>query len=104
MRSLELVHIHVEQGVSGKIPLKQRPEGMKLVQAISKKRAKHVLSLKLDRLFRSAADALDQTAQWEKGKTALHVIDMGGTAIDTASATGRCSSPRWPGSRRWSAT
>jgi site-specific DNA recombinase len=89
MRGLELVHIYVEQGVSGKIPLRQRPEGMKLVQAISKKRAKHVLTLKLDRLFRSAADALDQTARWDKGKIALHIIDMGGAAIDTASAMGK---------------
>src|SRR4051794_20741941 len=89
MRGLELTHIYCEEGVSGKIPLRQRPEGAKLVQALAKKRAQHILTLKLDRLFRSAADALDQTAQWDKGKIALHIIDMGGSAIDTASAMGK---------------
>jgi DNA invertase Pin-like site-specific DNA recombinase len=43
----------------------------------------------LDRLFRNAADALNQTEQWDKAKCALHVIDMGGSAIDTTSAMGR---------------
>jgi DNA invertase Pin-like site-specific DNA recombinase len=71
------------------LQLSQRPEGQKLVQAIAKKRARHILTLKLDRLFRSAADALDQTAQWDKGKVALHILDMGGSIIDTTSAMGR---------------
>ena len=50
MRGLELIEIYSEQGVSGKIPLRQRPEGMKLVTAIDKKHARHILTLKLDRL------------------------------------------------------
>ena len=89
LRGLDLIHIYCEQGVSGKIPLRQRPEGAKLVQEITQKRAKHVLTLKLDRLFRSASDALDQSAQWNKAKCALHIVDMGGSTIDTASAMGK---------------
>jgi site-specific DNA recombinase len=89
MRGLELTAIYREEGVSAKIPLRQRSQGAKLVEALAKKRAKHVIAVKLDRLFRSAADALDQTAQWDKGKVALHIIDMGGSAMDTASAMGK---------------
>lgn len=89
MRGLNLVAIYREEGVSAKIPLRQRPEGSRLVGAIAKKQAKHVIAVKLDRLFRNAADALTQTEQWDKARCALHVIDMGGSAIDTASAMGR---------------
>src|SRR4051794_602824 len=84
MRGLDLTHIYCEQGVSGKIPLRQRPEGAKLVEGIDKKRAKHVLAMKLDRLFRNASDALSQSEQWDKRKVALHIIDMGGEAVNTA--------------------
>jgi site-specific DNA recombinase len=43
----------------------------------------------VDRLFRNAADALDQSSRWDKAKCALHILDMGGNAIDTTSAMGR---------------
>src|SRR3954447_645098 len=68
MRGLELATIYREEGVSGKIPLRDRPEGAKLVEAITKKRAKHVIAVKLDRLFRNAGDALLQSERWDKGK------------------------------------
>src|SRR5665213_4291510 len=74
MRGLDLIAIYREEGISAKVSLRLRPEGMKVVNALSKKRAKHVIAVKLDRLFRNAADALDQTAQWDKAKTALHII------------------------------
>lgn len=43
----------------------------------------------LDRLFRDAADALVQTRAWDRAGVALHVVDMGGTSLNTASAVGR---------------
>jgi DNA invertase Pin-like site-specific DNA recombinase len=89
MRGFDLIAVYREQGISAKIPLRERAEGAKVVTALGKKRAKHVIAVKLDRLFRNAADALDQTAQWDKAKSALHIIDMGGSAIDTQSAMGR---------------
>lgn len=89
MRGLELVAIYREEGVSAKVPLHKRAEGAQLVDTLSRKRARHVIAVKLDRLFRNAADALNQTEAWDRAKCALHVIDMGGSAIDTASAMGR---------------
>jgi DNA invertase Pin-like site-specific DNA recombinase len=47
------------------------------------------VALKLDRLFRDAADALSKIRQWDKADVALHLVDMGGSAINTASAMGR---------------
>lgn len=43
----------------------------------------------LDRLFRDAEDALRQTKAWDKAGIVLHLMDMGGTSINTASAMGR---------------
>jgi Site-specific recombinases, DNA invertase Pin homologs len=89
MRGLDLVAIYREEGISAKVPLRSRPEGTQVVDALAKKRARHVIAVKLDRLFRNAADALSQAEAWDKAKCFLHVLDMGGSAIDTASAMGR---------------
>ena len=45
--------------------------------------------LKLDRMFRNAGDCLSTVEKWEKAGVALHVVDLGGNAIDTTSAAGR---------------
>jgi DNA invertase Pin-like site-specific DNA recombinase len=45
--------------------------------------------LKLDRMFRNAGDCLTTVERWEKSGVALHVVDLGGNAIDTTSAAGR---------------
>jgi DNA invertase Pin-like site-specific DNA recombinase len=49
----------------------------------------HVVALKLDRLFRSSVDALSVTSEWDKNGIALHLVDMGGQSMNTASAMGR---------------
>jgi DNA invertase Pin-like site-specific DNA recombinase len=56
---------------------------------VGSKKGSHVLALKLDRLFRGAADALNQTKAWDKGGLALHLVDLGGQTLNTASAMGR---------------
>ena len=45
--------------------------------------------LKLDRMFRNAGDCLTTVEKWERGGVSLHVVDLGGNAIDTQSAAGR---------------
>ena len=37
----------------------------------------------------NAEDALRQTKAWDKAGIALHLVDMGGTGMNTASAMGR---------------
>ena len=70
-------------------PLAKREGGNQLLSAIAKRKAQAVVMLKLDRMFRNAGDCLSTVEAWEKAGVALHVIDLGGNAIDTTSAAGR---------------
>jgi DNA invertase Pin-like site-specific DNA recombinase len=89
MTGLELVAVIREEGVSGSVPLHRRPAGAELVLAIARKQAAHVVAVKLDRVFRDAVDALEQSRAWDRAGVALHLVDCGGQAIDTRSAVGR---------------
>jgi len=89
MQGLELVEIVREEGVSATIALADRPGGREVLDLIRQHQAENVIALKLDRLFRDAADALMQTRAWDRGKIALHLVDVGGQAINTAAAMGR---------------
>jgi DNA invertase Pin-like site-specific DNA recombinase len=90
MRGLELVEVVIDPGVSaGKYTLEQREGGKRVLAAVRSRTVGHVIALKLDRLFRNAEDALHQTKAWDKAGASLHLIDMGGASIDTATAMGR---------------
>lgn len=87
LKGLRLDEIITDAGVSGGKPLAQREGGQRLLDA--KRNAKAVVMLKLDRGFRDATDCLNTVDRWERKGVALHVIDLGGNAIDTTSAAGR---------------
>jgi len=89
MTGLEIVKIIKEEGISATKPLKDRPGGKELIEIINKKKANHVVTLKLDRLFRNTEDALHVTNDWDSKGVTLHLVDMGGQAINTKSAIGR---------------
>jgi DNA invertase Pin-like site-specific DNA recombinase len=89
MTKLEVVAMIREEGVSGAKPLSVRPGGTKLLAMVGTMKVRHIVALKLDRLFRDAADALHQTRTWDKAGIALHLVDMGGQSLNTASAMGR---------------
>lgn len=89
MTGLEIVKVIREEGVSAGKPLATRPGGERLLQLVARKKVKHVVALKLDRLFRDAEDALHQTKAWDKAGIALHLVDMGGQTLNTATAMGR---------------
>ena len=89
LAGLDLVATCQEAGVSGAKPLAERPAGAELLERLARGQARHVVTLKLDRLFRDAADALLLTQRWDRADVALHLIDMGGQAINTGSAMGR---------------
>ena len=86
---LEPMAVIREEGVSGGKPLAIRPGGGELLALVGGRKTKHVVALKLDRLFRDAADALNQTRAWDKAGVALHLVDMGGQTLNTATAMGR---------------
>lgn len=66
----------VERGVSGSKPLSERPEGGRLLVML--KPGDIVITPKLDRMFRSALNALDVLAQIKDRGVSLHMIDLGG--------------------------
>jgi DNA invertase Pin-like site-specific DNA recombinase len=91
MAGLELVDIISDQGISGSVPLMEREGGHRLSGLISKRNSMvtHVVALKLDRCFRDACDALEQTRMWDKEGITLHLIDMGGQTLSSSGAVGR---------------
>ena len=66
----------IEAGVSGSVPLADRPEGRRLLETIGK--GDIVITAKLDRMFRSANDALGTPEELKDQSVALHMIDLGG--------------------------
>ena len=88
-QGLSVVAVLREEAISGTVPLSERPEGKKLVELVTTGKAAHVVALKLDRLFRSAVDALQTTAEWDRRGVSLHLVDLGGQSLNTGSAMGR---------------
>jgi DNA invertase Pin-like site-specific DNA recombinase len=76
MHGLKLDDIVVEEGVSGSIPVAERPAGGPLFARLMK--GDVVIAPKLDRLFRSALDALTVVEDLRKRGVALHLLDLGG--------------------------
>ena len=74
MRGLDLSHVYVERGVSGSIPIGDRPEGAAMLSALRPGDA--VVSPKLDRMFRSALDALQVIEKFKARGIALHLLDI----------------------------
>ena len=62
--------------MSGSVPVTERPEGGALFALLEKGDA--VIAPKLDRLFRSALDALTMVEHLRKRGVALHLLDLGG--------------------------
>jgi len=73
---LEIDHIFVEKGVSGSVPLADRPEGKALLERIET--GDTIITAKLDRMFRSAVDALGILEDLKASSVSLHMIDLGG--------------------------
>lgn len=65
----------IDKGISGGKPLSERPSGKKLLEAL--KEGDAVIALKLDRMFRSAGDAVQQLEEFKKRKIKLFLLDMG---------------------------
>jgi DNA invertase Pin-like site-specific DNA recombinase len=49
----------------------------------------HIIALRLDRLFRNAADCLATVENWTKRGYVLHLLDVAGNSIDTNSPAGK---------------
>lgn len=89
LQGLTLVALVRDAAVSAGIPLARRPGGVQIVDLVESGQIRHVIALKLDRLFRDAVDCLNTSRHWDAAGVALHLLDMGGQTMNTASALGR---------------
>lgn len=89
MRGLELAEVVIDAGVSGYKALDVREGGRRVLDMVRSRKVSAVVALKLDRLFRNAADCLEVCGAWDRAGVALHLVDLGGQAVDTSSAMGR---------------
>jgi putative DNA-invertase from lambdoid prophage Rac len=76
MHGLALDDVVIEEGVSGSVPVAERPAAGQLFAKLTK--GDVVVAPKLDRLFRSALDALKVVEDLKKRGVALHLLDLGG--------------------------
>jgi DNA invertase Pin-like site-specific DNA recombinase len=75
MRGVELTQLYREAGVSGSVPLEDRPAGRVLLASLQP--GDTLVVAKLDRAFRNAADALTRADAWRRAGVDLVVADMG---------------------------
>lgn len=78
-----------DDGISGAVPLKERPGGQQLLEVLAAKKITNVVAFKLDRLFRNTGDALQVVTEWDRSDIALHLVDLGGQSVNTKSAVGK---------------
>lgn len=76
MKGLTLTEVFEDPGVSGGKPLSSRPGGLRLLAAVRRTRAVVVVA-KLDRLFRSVADAATTIADFDRKGIGLVAIAEG---------------------------
>lgn len=87
---LTLVELVVDAGHSAyKQHLCRRADGRRVCELVKAGAVGAVVSLRLDRLFRSIQDCINTSMAWDKAGVALHLLDMGGQAVDTSTPMGR---------------
>jgi len=76
MKGWAVAEFFVDRGVSGSVPLSERPEGQRLLAAVAG--GDVIITARLDRAFRSAADALGTLEELKRQNVGLHMLDLGG--------------------------
>jgi putative DNA-invertase from lambdoid prophage Rac len=66
----------IEEGISGSVPFNERSQGSLLIARLRK--GDTIIASKLDRLFRSARDALNVVEELKAKGVSIHVIDLHG--------------------------
>ncbi|RWC91147.1 MAG: recombinase family protein [Mesorhizobium sp.] len=76
MHGLTIAEIVIEEGISGSTPVAKRPAGSAMFGKLIA--GDIIIAAKLDRLFRSAIDALSVQTELKAKGVKLHLIDLGG--------------------------
>ena len=72
----QIAEMFIERGISGSIPLGDRPEGARLMATL--RPCDVVIAAKLDRMFRSAWNALNVIREFQRRQISLWLLDLGG--------------------------
>ena len=75
MKDVTFAESFPDAGVSGSIPVGERPAGTRLLATV--KRGDAIVSCRLDRLFRNALDALQTVETLRQRGVALYLLDLG---------------------------
>jgi DNA invertase Pin-like site-specific DNA recombinase len=76
MIGVTIDHAFIERGVSGAKPLGDRPAGCALLNQLQP--GDTIITTKIDRMFRSALDALNMLARFKERGISLHITTLGG--------------------------
>jgi hypothetical protein len=79
---LAITETVLKEGVSGAKPISARAGGTHTDRQ-RHPGAKHIITTKLDRLFRHCEDALKMSRHWGRADVALHVLDTPGLLADS---------------------
>ena len=82
-------NIVIDDGISGGIPLWDRPNAQRLLKLIDSGEYEHLIVTKLDRMFRVTSDAIMSIEEMREAGVFLHIINMGGQSLDSSSAIGQ---------------
>ena len=81
--------IIIERGVSGGIPIWDRPRGRVLKRKLASGQFPNLITMKLDRMFRLTTDMLNTIDDLNDAGIDLHIVDLNGEAVDTSTPMGR---------------
>jgi putative DNA-invertase from lambdoid prophage Rac len=82
MHNRTIDEVIIEPGVSGSVPLHDRPQGGRLCQLVQK--GDTVVAAKLDRMFRSAGDCISVVESFKARGVSLFLLDLNGGADDVS--------------------
>ena len=85
-RGFQRYTLYTDGGISGGMPLVDRPEGGRMVGQLCA--GDTVVAVSLDRLFRDPLDCLQVSRQWETADIKLALLDL---QIDTSTAMGKAA-------------
>lgn len=88
-RGLELVELIEDPAVSGTSTFAERPGGRRVIELVEARGVEHVVGTKLDRLFRGTVDCLTTIDRLNQHDVELHLIDFGGSSLNTSKPAGK---------------
>ena len=89
LKKFNVSKVFTDEGVSATIFLWNRPKGRAMKEYIEKNNIKHIIAVKMDRLFRNVRDLLETVDELTSKDIGLHLVEFGGQSLDTTSAMGR---------------